>query len=273
VLVMMAVAAALGGAAPALAQGKVDARYTVSLAGLPIGKGAWVIDIAEDRFTAATSGATTGLLRVFASGQGSGAARGMVVSGTPVSASFAASVTSDQKTEEIRMSIAGGTVKDVAINPPPPPNPERVPVTDAHRVGVSDPITASLIRVPGHGDPLRPEACPRHVSIFDGRLRYDLQLAYKRTERVKAEKGYEGPAVVCAVYFQPISGHVPSRTAIKYLVDLREMEVWLVPVAGTRVVVPFRVTIPTPIGLGVLQATQFVSLPQPRAAANGPRTQ
>jgi hypothetical protein len=27
--------------------------------------------------------------------------------------------------------------------------------------------------------------------------------------------------------------------------------------------VPYRVSIPTPIGLGVLQATQFVSMPQP----------
>ena len=43
------------------------------------------------------------------------------------------------------------------------------------------------------------------------------------------------------------------------------MEAWLAPVAGTRVLVPFRVSIPTPIGVGVMQATQFVSLPQPRA--------
>jgi hypothetical protein len=37
------------------------------------------------------------------------------------------------------------------------------------------------------------------------------------------------------------------------------MEVWLAPVAGTRVLVPFRISIPTALGLGVLQATQFVS--------------
>ena len=51
------------------------------------------------------------------------------------------------------------------------------------------------------------------------------------------------------------------------------MEVWLAPVAGTRVLVPFRVSIPTPIGVGVMQATQFVSVAQPRAAAAGPKTQ
>ena len=50
-----AAAAALVSAEPAHAQGRLDARYTVTLAGLPIGKGAWVIDIAENQFTAAQS--------------------------------------------------------------------------------------------------------------------------------------------------------------------------------------------------------------------------
>ena len=176
------------------------------LAGVPVGKGAWVIDIAENQFTAAASGATAGLLQVFASGQGSGASRGFMVSGNPVPASFAASITSDKKTEEIRMTLGSGDVKDFAVTPEPPDDPERVPVTDAHRHGVSDPMTGSLLRVPGTGNPVGPQACQRTTPIFDGRMRYDLQFAYKRMEQVKADKGYEGPVVVCAVYFAPIAG-------------------------------------------------------------------
>ena len=63
------------------AQGKLDARYSVTLAGLPIGQGTWIIDIGEDSFTAAASGATSGLMRVFASGQGQSASRGGVAGG------------------------------------------------------------------------------------------------------------------------------------------------------------------------------------------------
>jgi hypothetical protein len=271
--VWLAIAIAVpAAAAPAGAQGRLDARYVVTLAGLPIGKGAWVIDIAEDQFTAAASGATAGLMRVFASGQGSGASRGFIVGGAPVPASFAASVTSDRKTDEIRMSLNGGSVKEFAVNPPTTPDPERIPLTDAHRRGVSDPMTAALYRVPITSDLVGPDACPRMVSVFDGRLRYDLQFAFKRIEHVKAERGYDGPAVVCAVYFTPVAGFIPSRTAIKYLASQRDMETWLVPLAGTRVVVPFRVSIPTPIGLGVMEATQFVSTAQPPRAA-GARTQ
>jgi len=266
-----AIAAAAGD--PALAQGRLDARYAVTLAGVPVGKGAWVIDIAENQFTAAASGATAGLLRVFASGQGSGASRGLIVSGNPVPARFAASITSDKKTEEIRMTLGSGDVKDFAISPEVPVDPERVPVTDAHFHGVSDPMTGTLIRVPGTGNPLTPQACARTTPIFDGRMRYNLQFAYKRMEQVKADKGYEGPVVVCAVYFIPIAGFIPHRATVKYLAAQRDMEVWLAPVANTRVLVPYRVSIPTPIGVGVMQATQFVSMSQPRAAAVGPKTQ
>jgi len=262
-------AAALLAAVPARAQGRLDARYVVTLAGVPIGKGAWVVDIAQDQFTAAASGTTAGLLRVLSSGQGSGASRGSMVGGNLVPASFAASITADRKTEEIRMTLGSGNVKDFAITPPAKPDPERIPVTDAHRHGVSDPMTGSLVRVPGGGDPVSPVACERTTSIFDGRMRYNLKFSYKRMEHVKAEKGYEGPAVVCAVYFVPVAGYVPSRIAIKYLTRQRDMEVWLAPVAATRVLVPFRLSIPTPIGLGVMQATQFVSMAQsPRAASS-----
>jgi len=122
-----------------------------------------------------------------------------------------------------------------------------------------------------------PEACQRTLPIFDGRRRYDLKLAFKRIDTVKADKGYQGPVVVCTMLYRPIAGHRPERPAIKYLVEQRDMEMWLAPIAGTRVLVPFRFSIPTPFGLGVLQATYFVAQPQPTQAARqtpaAPKTQ
>src|SRR6202140_2399637 len=60
----------------ASAQGKLDAEYEATLAGIPIGKGAWTIDISDDQFSAAASGGTAGLLKAFAGGTGTGAAQG-----------------------------------------------------------------------------------------------------------------------------------------------------------------------------------------------------
>ena len=74
-----------------------------------------------------------------------------------------------------------------------------------------------MVRVPGTGEVLSPEACRAGAAVFDGRLRYDLKLDFKRMETVKAEKGYYGPAVVCALYFTPIAGYIPDRPVIKYL--------------------------------------------------------
>ena len=98
-----------------------------------------------------------------------------------------------------------------------------------------------------------------------------FKLEYKRIETVKADKGYHGPALVCAVYFSPVSGYIPDRAAIKYLTKLRNMEVWLAPIAGTRVLVPFKLKIPTPLGNAVLEATQFVTQAMPPKSAS--RTQ
>jgi hypothetical protein len=115
---------------------------------------------------------------------------------------------------------------------------------------------------------MRPEACQQAISVFDGRMRYDLKLVYKRMDKVRADKGSDGPVVVCQVQFTPISGYVPSRPAIKFLIQQRDIEVWLAPIAATRVVVPFRLIVPTPMGMGVMTATQFVTASQkPRATA------
>jgi Protein of unknown function (DUF3108) len=265
--VLLLASLALLAAAPAAAQGKLDARYEVTLAGIPVGKGAWVVEIADDQYSASASGATAGLLKAFASGSGTGGSQGRVVGGALQPLAYSATVNSSKKSETIRMSLASGNIKDFAIEPEPPVDPDRIPVTDAHRRGVVDPMTGSLLRVPGAADPVSPEACRSGGAIFDGRMRYEIKLDYKRMEHVRAEKGYTGPAVVCAVYFTPVAGYIPDRAAIKWLAAQRHIEAWFAPIAGTRILVPFRMMIPTPLGMGVLEATQFVSTATPPRVA------
>jgi uncharacterized protein DUF3108 len=264
--------AALCMAGGATAQGRLDAQYVVTLAGVPIGQGSWVIDIRSDQYVAAANGKTAGVLRIFSNGDGATTARGHVSNGRLIPSSYASRITTDRKSEDLRITLAGGNVKEFSIEPPSPPNPDRIPVIEAHRHGVTDPMSAALAHVAGTADPVSPEACNRTVAIFDGRLRYDLKLAYKRMEVVRSEGGYQGPAVACAVYFVPIAGYVPERPAIKYLVAQRDMEVLLAPVAGTRIVVPYRLSVPTPLGLGLMQATRFVTAAQPRESAFNAKT-
>jgi Protein of unknown function (DUF3108) len=140
-------------------------------------------------------------------------------------------------------------------------------VTDAQRRGAYDPMTGALLHVPGTGDLLTPDACRTGAPIFDGRMRYDLKLDFKRMETVKSEKGYQGPVLVCAIYFSPVSGYIPDRPVIKYLAAQRNMEVAFAPLAGTRILVPYRMIVPTPIGTAMLEATQFITSATPPRVA------
>ena len=255
------------GAAPVAAQGKLEAQYEASLAGIPVGKGAWNIEIGDDVFAAAASGGTSGLLKSFTGGSGTGASQGRVVGGALVATGYQASTTTQKKTEEIRITLDKGNVKEFAILPEPPVDPDRIVVTEAHRRGVWDPMTASLLRVPGTGDPVAPDACHSSAPIFDGRMRYELKLDFKRMETVKAEKGYKGPVVVCSIYFVPIAGYIPDRPVIKYLAAQRNMEIAFAPIAGTRILVPFWLKVPTPLGPAMLEATSFVTTAQPPRVA------
>jgi hypothetical protein len=262
-----------GTVSAAHAQSRLEAQYAASLAGIPIGKGNWVIEVDETRYSAAASGTTTGLVRLFVGGRATGVATGTLSNGRPVASNYAVTIATKRHTDEVRFVVAAGTVKDIKLEPKQKPDPRRIPVTEEQQRGVMDPMTASLVLMPGAGDMRVPQACDRHLAIFDGKMRYNLKFAFKRMETVKADKGYSGPAVVCSVAFEPVAGYDPHRSAIKYLTRPHDMEVWLAPIAGTRVLVPFRAQIETPVGLGVVEATQFVSVPTPTRVTKGFKTQ
>jgi hypothetical protein len=259
-------AGAAAGVAEVRSPVKLDAAYTASLLGIPIGQISWAVEVSDKRYTAAATGSTAGLLRIFANGHGAANAHGIINAQEPVASDFFVSYVSGNSSDEIKIAFTGGKAKE-SLTHPPKPDPSGVPLNDANRVGVVDPMTALLIRVPGSGDTAVPAACERKIAVFDGHMRYDLQLAFKRIEQVRANAGYQGPAVVCALYFSPLAGYAIGRSGVRYLKEQRGMEMWLAPIAGTRLLAPYRVSVPTPIGLGILQATRFVLAPEAEPSA------
>ena len=116
-------------------------------------------------------------------------------------------------------------------------------------------------------DAFASENCQRNLPIFDGRRRFDLKLTFKRVDKVKADKGYQGKALVCAMEFAPIAGHRASSALLKYLLEARDKEIWFAPVAGTRLLAPFRLSISNFLGNMVLHADDFVVSTTPARAA------
>jgi len=144
-----------------------------------------------------------------------------------------------------------------------------VPVTNSNRQGIVDPLTALLFSAAAAGEGMSQEAC-RTLPIFDGHQRYDLKLAFKRMDKVTAEKGYAGPVVVCSVSYEPIAGHRANIPLIKYLSEGREMEIALAPIAGTRLVAPFRLSVVSMLANLMIEANRFETIMAPAPAGTPP---
>ena len=236
-------------------------QYIASISGIPIGRGNWVIEITDDQYTAAASGTTTGILRFFTGARGTGAAHGTVTAGQPVPTSYAATIIYDRKIDDVHIALADGNVKDYAAEPPLPPASRPHP---GHRCG-------SPRRVRSHD--VDAQSRRRHRrSGFAGGLQSQgsgvrWPRALRSAQRIQAHGDGQGGTRLCrtgrrlrGVFHADLRLCAGSAGDQIFWSNLRDAEVWLAPIAGTRVLVPFRFSMPTPLGTGLLQATQFVSV-------------
>jgi hypothetical protein len=116
-----------------------------------------------------------------------------------------------------------------------------------------------------------PQACERTVAIFDGHTRYNLRLAFERLGMAHPIEGYQGQIVVFSAKFLPVAGYDPKHFLITYLAAQHETEIWLAPISGIRLLVPYRVSISTPMVVGILEATKFAFVPSEDNAREGHR--
>jgi hypothetical protein len=138
------------------------------------------------------------------------------------------------KSLAIDMDVTGGDVHRLSVAPPVDPAPDRIPVTELHKRGILDPMSALLFSVRGNGSPLSPAACAQTLAIFDGRQRFDIELSYAGLREVHTPRGYRGPVVVCRAAYRPIAGHRAAKKEVRQVQANRSIEVWLAPVEGTR---------------------------------------
>lgn len=241
--------------APAMAESKLEAKYVISAAGIPIGKSEITVQIDNDKYTASATGSASGFFSILVSGEGSVRVQGAVSEAGLEPKKFTASIKKDNENSEVKMVIDGGSVVDLTAESSTP-DQDRVPLTDAHRHGIVDPLTAVLLPA-GHSGALSGDVCQRSLPIFDGRRRYDLDLSFKRMDQLKLASGYQGPVVVCTMKFKPIAGHHNSSLIVKYLSEGRELELWLAPITGIQVLAPVRMTTTSLIGNLAVSAEQF----------------
>jgi len=253
------VAAAALLAAPTAAQAEtLTATYAISLAGLPIGTANLRAEIGSGAYKLDIRAGMTGLAGAMMKSSGVGVASGSLTgAGRLTSSGYAINSTSSDGARRVQVAMNAGNVQFATLDPPLEDRPDRVPVTDAHRRGVVDPVSALLMPLPTKStDPLDPSGCDRTIPIFDGATRFDVILSHKGRSEVRGQ-GYSGPALVCAARFVPHAGHRPDRRATQFMVANRDMEVWLVPVGSTRLLAPHRISVRTMVGMTLLEASAF----------------
>jgi hypothetical protein len=256
----------------ARAQGKLNLHYTISMTGVVFGEIVWLVDIGDTLYTTSASGKASGVLSVLVNGEGSVEAQGSIAADRLNPSSYTSTITDDDGTIKLQMTFADGVATE-QIAPQPPVHADRVPVTDADRRGIADPLSAVLIPTKLGGGAMAASDCNRTLKIFDGRRRYNLVLSFGRMDKVAVERGYSGPVLVCGVVLQPIAGYRADSMIVKYVAGRRNMELWFAPVAGTPIIAPVRVLMPTLIGTLKIQADQFeaaASAPAPTSVETSP---
>jgi len=153
------------------------------------------------------------------------------------------------------MKLTTGDVTTLEVDPPLPERPDRVPVLPEHKKDVVDPLGGLLFPVPdaATGKPLN---CERSIPVFDGAARFDINLTPDHEDTTKIQ-GYDGPVIVCAVRYVPISGHRPKRGTTAFMENNHEIEVKLAPLSGSQFAVPLEIAVPTLVGKIRLSAVRI----------------
>lgn len=235
--------------------GDFSGVYNVSLIGLSLGTATVSGKVTPSDYKIEAYANLTGLASAMSGAKGSAVASGAIQNGQIAPSAYATTSANAKETRTVRIGMTGGTVKAVDIQPPFEQLEGRVPVMESHKRGVVDPLSALIMPVPG-GAANGPEVCRRSIPVYDGYTRFNVDLAYVGTRQVAAQ-GYQGPVIVCNARYKPISGHRPNRKATQFMIDNKDMEVWLAPLQDSKVVVPFRISVRTMVGMTVIEARKF----------------
>lgn len=240
-------------------QSRIVATYRVELAGFNLGNFRLTANFRGPQYEMRGEARFSILEGLIYEWQGTTMSKGKVTSSGPEPAMYALSYRGGKKAEQLSMTFGDGNVTNVRIVPNKRPNSRTIPVTKEQLEGVFDPMSGAFLYAQSDNPNGDPNVCRQILPVFDGKQRFDLVLTPKKVVRVRADgqSRYSGPAVICRVKFIPIAGYQPDNPGIRLMSQSDEIEVWLVPLRGTPMYVPYRIVLPTPIGYGSALATSF----------------
>lgn len=227
---------------PTVPPARVHGYYHITWNGLDLGEFVWDSTISGGQYKVSTNANISALLGAY-TWQGVTRANGTYAPGSPHPASYRFRFDATDKAGRIDMTFANDSVTQVSENPPDRGTSGRVPLRPAHLQNVLDPLSAIMaLSAPEGGSVDNSNPCQRRLPVFDGKIRFDLVLSFKR--KTQLEGSGARFAYVCRVQFVPIAGHKMNNET-KYMAQNDGIELWMAPVAFANVFVPYNVVIPT----------------------------
>jgi hypothetical protein len=265
------VAVALSGSPAPVGAETLKIVYGISLVGLPLGSADLSTTVDGSKYKVEVGAKLTGLAGLLVGGKGAASSAGAVPGPQPQPSTFAVTSRSGKEERTVRMGLTAGNVAALDIAPPLEEKPDRVPLREAHKRGVVDPVSALLMPATASGSVTDPANCNRTIPVFDGAARFDVVLTYGETKTVD-KLGYSGPVLVCNARYVPIAGHRATRPSTKFMEENKDMQVWLAPIQGTRLLVPLRIAVRTMIGMSVVEASQWAQSSDARVVPTASQT-
>lgn len=241
------------------ANATIEASYAATLAGFPVGSGDLTFGIGEGGdYRASLAAQVRGLATIVANRTAAATISGRTAGDGVVSKDYSLAIDGGPQPNHVDVGFSGANVTQVSATELHFPGwDRRVPLLPEHKRGVIDPLAAFVLAVPPGKDAMNPQNCNRTAKVFDGRVRYDLRMVYGARMEVQGKEGYAGPALVCAVNYKPIAGYRPLSPEEEKFERNLEFSIWFVPVAGTNVMLPYKVLVGTPVGMLQVYAHRF----------------
>lgn len=238
----MSLAMITAGTLPARAEQKAHSiAYKVWLAGIKVASASIDTVIEDGRYTMTSHVDAAGLAKVFVAMTAETHATGAFAEGKAMPASYEQDFRRGKKLRRYDVAFSGGGVKSFTIIPERKDKPDGwVEILPEHLKGVQDPL-AAMIR------PASASPCAGTVRVFDGEMRFDLELSGGEKGRF-AIGPFDGESVSCKVRFRPVSGYRQGRSDIETVRKMTGITLTFARVNSLQAWVPVRMVAPTSYG-------------------------
>lgn len=243
----------------AKAAADIKARFSITVAGIPVGKGGVVAKIKGNTYSIDGSAKTSGVSKLFVDSKGRAVSKGRFRGDKLLPSMYALNSKEAKIHNIVQIAMKSGNVSGYSAKPPVSKAGDRIPLTRVHTRDIVDPLSGLLLSVKSTKHRVGRSVCDRTVRMFDGRWRYNIELFYKGTKEVKASKpgSYSGPVTRCGAKIRFVAGHRPGKKSVRYMENNKDLEAWFVPVGEEPVVAVYRIQVGTMIGRLVLQAKEL----------------